>query len=65
MRKFTPFRIACIILLWIYLCYLLIKGYGEINLRVFLVIIASGIIIFVPIYKTQSEIIAKADLKNP
>ena len=55
MRKFTPFRIACIILLWIYLCYLLIKGYGEINLRVFLVIIASGFIIFVPIYKRNRK----------
>ena len=55
MRKFTPFRIACIVLLWIYLCYLLIKGYEEVNLRVFLVIIASGIIIFVPIYKRNRK----------
>lgn len=51
MRKLSNFNIACIILLWIYLCYLLIKGYGGLNMRAMLTILASGIIIFVPIYK--------------
>lgn len=55
MRKFTPFRIACIVLLWLFLCYLLIKGYQGINLRVALTIIVSGIIIFVPIYKRNRK----------
>ncbi|MCP9611703.1 hypothetical protein [Coprobacter tertius] len=51
MKKFTPFRIGCITLLWIILCYMLIDAYREINLRVILVILTSGIIVFVPIYK--------------
>lgn len=51
MRKLTPFNIGCIIVLWVFLCYLLISGHGEINGRVIFTIIASGIIVFVPIYK--------------
>lgn len=52
MRKLSKFNISCIILLWGYLCYLLVKGYGGFNPRVILTMLASGIIIFVPIYKS-------------
>ena len=31
-RKFTPFNIVCIIILWLILCYLAIKGNNEITL---------------------------------
>lgn len=51
MKKLNPFRISCIVLLWLALCYLLIKGHGEVNLQVVLTIIGSGIIILVPLYK--------------
>ncbi len=51
MRKLSNFRICCITLLWLLLCYLLIKGYHGINTRVALTIFFSGAIIFVPIYK--------------
>lgn len=51
MRKLNPFRITCIILLWFLLAYLMIKGHGEINFQVVFALTASGIIIFVPIYK--------------
>ncbi len=51
MRKLNTFNIICITLLWLFLCYLLIDGYGGFTTRVVLTILCSGIIIFVPIYK--------------
>lgn len=50
MRKYSIFRLLCVVLLWIFLCFLLIRGRG-INGQVIFTIIASGIIIFIPIYK--------------
>ena len=51
MRKLNTFNICCIVLLWLFLCYLLIKGYGGVTPKGAFAIIVSGIIIFVPIYK--------------
>ncbi len=51
MRKLNKYNITCIILLYGYLCYLLVSGYGGFTVRATLTMIASGIIIFVPIYK--------------
>lgn len=51
-RKFTTFNIICIIALWVILCYFVIKGNGGINGQTAFAIIASGIIVFVPIYKS-------------
>lgn len=49
------FRLACIILLWIFFCVWLILRYVEtgtpINLRTLFPIVASGIIVLVPLYK--------------
>lgn len=44
------FRLSCITLLWLALCYLMIAG-QRFNLRVAFILIASGIIVFVPLYK--------------
>lgn len=52
MRKLTPFNTVCIILLWVFLCYIMIKESGwTLTPRGAFAIIVSGIIIFVPIYK--------------
>ncbi|MEG1573735.1 MAG: hypothetical protein RR293_02515 [Bacteroidales bacterium] len=51
MRKLTTFNICCITLLWLFLCYMLIKGYGGLTIKGAFIIITSGIIVFVPIYK--------------
>ncbi|MGL5786351.1 MAG: hypothetical protein ACRCX4_06020 [Bacteroidales bacterium] len=51
MRKLNSFRITCIILLWFALAYLLIQGHGGFTPKVIFILIASGIVIFVPIYK--------------
>jgi len=44
-------RFSCVTLLWLLLCYLLISRAREINFMVIFTIVASGIIIFVPLYK--------------
>lgn len=50
MKAYTIFRLLCLAALWIILCYLLIQGRG-INLWSLFVIFASGIVVFVPLYK--------------
>ncbi len=50
MKAYTIFRLMCLTALWIILCYLLIQGRG-INLWSLFVIFASGIVVFVPLYK--------------
>ena len=50
MKGSDIFRFACLALLWLALCYILVAS-QPMNLRVIFVIIASGIIVFVPIYK--------------
>lgn len=53
-RKFTTFNIICLTLLWIALCYLVITRSG-INFITVFAIIASGIVVFVPIYKSKKR----------
>lgn len=50
MSKAVIFRLACIVLLWLLLCYLLLTS-QPLTGRVVFIIIASGIIVFVPLYK--------------
>ena len=51
MSKYNIFRFACVVLLWLALCYILITRSQVVDFRVVFAIIASGIVIFVPIYK--------------
>ncbi|MBD5240967.1 MAG: hypothetical protein HDS50_03980 [Bacteroides sp.] len=44
------FRLSCITLLWLALCYLVVST-QRFNLRVAFILVASAIIIFVPLYK--------------
>lgn len=44
-------RFACILLLWLALCYLLLTRAARIDFMVIFTIVASGIIVFVPLYK--------------
>lgn len=50
MKGADIFRFACIVLLWLAACYFVVAS-QPFSLRVAFVIIASGIIVFVPIYK--------------
>ncbi|MCM1483985.1 MAG: hypothetical protein NC043_06590 [Muribaculaceae bacterium] len=50
MKGSDLFRLICIALLWLALCYLLVTR-QPFSLRVILIIIGSGIIVFVPLYK--------------
>ncbi|MCM1111067.1 MAG: hypothetical protein NC336_07665 [Clostridium sp.] len=49
-KKTDIFRLSCIAILWVLICWLLIVS-QPFTPRVLLVIIASGIIVFVPLYK--------------
>ena len=55
MKGATVFRLLCIAALWVIICvwYVdrLVKTGTEINLRTLFPIVASGIIIIVPLYK--------------
>ena len=44
-------RFACILLLWLGLCWLLLTRAAKIDFMVIFTIVASGIIVFVPLYK--------------
>lgn len=44
-------RFACILLLWVALCYILLTRAARIDFNVVFTIVASGIIVFVPLYK--------------
>ena len=44
-------RFSCVLLLWLALCYLLVTRAARIDFNVVFTIVASGIIVFVPLYK--------------
>lgn len=44
-------RFGFILVLWLVLCYLLLTRSAKIDFMVIFTIIASGIVIFVPLYK--------------
>lgn len=50
MKGYQIFRFVCLVLLWLILCYFVV-AYQPFTLRVAFIIIASGIVVFVPVYK--------------
>ena len=50
MTNAVKFRFVCLTLLWLCLCYLVVAA-QPFTLRTLFIIIASGIIVFVPMYK--------------
>ena len=44
-------RFVCILLLWLGLCWMLVTRAARIDFMVIFTIVASGIIVFVPLYK--------------
>ena len=50
MKTSLVIRFICIAALWLILCYLMLQGRG-LNFYTLFVIIASGIIVFLPLYK--------------
>ncbi|MDR1402635.1 MAG: hypothetical protein LBJ60_02885 [Tannerellaceae bacterium] len=50
-RKLTNSQVVCITLLWGFLCYLLLTCSPKIDFYVVFSLIASGVIVFVTIYK--------------
>ncbi|MDH6535644.1 hypothetical protein D0T51_11155 [Parabacteroides sp. 52] len=54
-RKITNSQIVCLTLLWGILCYMLLAYSKEINFYTVFTLVASGIIVFVPIYKNKKH----------
>ncbi|MBD5186039.1 MAG: hypothetical protein HDS11_01220 [Bacteroides sp.] len=50
MKGYQIFRFTCLALLWVILCYFVV-AYQPFTLRVAFIVIASGIVVFVPLYK--------------
>ena len=50
-RKITNSQAVCITLLWGFLCYIMLSNSGNITTDVFVTLIASAIVVFVPLYK--------------
>lgn len=50
-RKITNSQAACLVLLWGILCYMLLAYSPAINFDVIFALVASAIIVFVPVYK--------------
>jgi len=54
-RKITNSQAVCIILLWGALCYMLLAYSQEITPYTIFVLIASAIIVFIPLYKNRRD----------
>ena len=52
-RKITNSQAVCITLLWGVLCYMLLTYSEKITFDIIFTLVASGIIVFVPIYKSR------------
>lgn len=51
MKGTQLFRFACIAALWVLLCYFVLRLTPQITFMTVFMIVASGIIVFVPLYK--------------
>ncbi|HAC23191.1 MAG TPA: hypothetical protein DCF91_14055 [Porphyromonadaceae bacterium] len=50
-KKLSNSQIICIVLLWGILCFILISSGAKLDGQAIFAMVASGIIVFVPIYK--------------
>lgn len=51
MTKYQIFRFSCVALLWLALCIILLVRAERIDFMVLFAIVASGVVVFVPLYK--------------
>lgn len=54
-RKISTTQAVCIILLWLFLCYMLLAYSEKIDFYTVFVLVASAIIVFVPLYKNRKR----------
>ncbi|MBO4955476.1 MAG: hypothetical protein J6C77_03625 [Muribaculaceae bacterium] len=55
MNTAAKLRFACIVLLWLLLCWIVVSSTPRITLYTIFVIVASGIVVFVPLYKKYKK----------
>ena len=51
MTKYQIFRFSCVALLWIALCVILLARVERVNFMVLFALVASGVVVFVPLDK--------------
>ena len=51
MNRGNLIRFVCILTLWFALCYILLTRVARIDFMTIFAIVASGIVVFVPLYK--------------
>lgn len=54
-RKISNTQAVCIIALWGFLCYILLTASKTIDFYTIFAIVASAIIVFVPLYKNRKR----------
>jgi len=54
-RKISTTQAVCIILLWFLLVYMLLRYSPTVDFMTVFTIVASGIIVFVPLYKNRRQ----------
>ncbi|MDR1336838.1 MAG: hypothetical protein LBK22_08425 [Tannerella sp.] len=54
-RKITSSQAVCIIILWGILCYLMLTYSKTVDFYTVFVLVASAIIVFVPVYKSRKK----------
>ena len=52
-RKISNTQAVCILLLWVLLVYMLLRYSPTVDFMTVFTIIASGVIVFVPLYKNR------------
>lgn len=50
LKGYQIFRLTCLALLWLLLCYLMIAGRGFTAWTLFVIIVSGGVV-FIPLYK--------------
>ncbi len=55
MTKYQIFRFACVALLWVALCIILLSRVEHVDFMVVFAIVASGVVVFVPLYKKYAR----------
>ncbi|MDE5800659.1 MAG: hypothetical protein K2H74_06510 [Paramuribaculum sp.] len=55
MNTATKFRLFCITLLWLLLCWIVVASTPRITLYTIFILVASGIVVFVPLYKKYKK----------
>jgi len=55
MKKISDTQAVCIVLLWFFLCYIILRYSERISFMTVFAVVASAVIVFVPLYKSRKK----------